>query len=97
MSDQDQSRLHAIVEGRVQGVGFRAFVTREADRLGITGWVRNRRDGSVEVVAEGKRSSLDQLLSALRRGPAAASVIEVKPNWKTGTGEFDQFNVKYSI
>lgn len=97
MTDNENTRLHAIIEGHVQGVGFRAFISRRASELGATGWVRNRRDGTVEVVAEGKRSSLDQLLSALRRGPMSATVTDVKPDWRTATGEFDDFNLKYTV
>lgn len=97
MTENDNTRLHAIIEGRVQGVGYRAFTIRKANELGVDGWVRNLRDGSVEVIAEGRRTDLDQMLSALRRGPTSASVTNVKPDWRSATGEFDGFNVKYSI
>lgn len=63
-----------IVRGRVQGVGFRWFVEREAHMLGITGWVRNNHDGSVEVLAQGTRDQLSGLHSRLREGPRAARV-----------------------
>ena len=66
-----------IVRGRVQGVGFRWFVEREARTLGIAGWVRNRMDGTVEVLAMGTREQLSQLHSHLRQGPRAARVDEV--------------------
>src|SRR2546421_8024107 len=62
-------RLHAVVRGDVQGVGFRYFVQRKADQLGVRGWVRNNDDGTVEVVAEGERAALEQLASALEGGP----------------------------
>jgi acylphosphatase len=70
-----------IVRGRVQGVGFRYFVEAEARRLGITGWVRNNADGSVEVLAMGSRDQLSALYSKLRSGPRAARVdgVEVEP------------------
>jgi acylphosphatase len=97
MTDREDSRLHAIIEGRVQGVGFRAFTMRKANEMGIDGWVRNLRDGSVEVIAEGQRTDLDKLLSALRRGPASAYVTNVKPDWRSATGEFDGFNAKYTL
>jgi acylphosphatase len=97
MTDREDSRLHAIIEGRVQGVGFRAFTMRKANEMGIDGWVRNLRDGSVEVIAEGQRTDLDKLLSALRRGPASAYVTKVKPDWRSATGEFDGFNAKYTL
>ena len=63
-----------IVRGRVQGVGFRWFVWREAERLGVGGWVRNLPDGSVEVVSQGADETLDRLEQALRLGPSGAGV-----------------------
>jgi len=67
-----------IVRGRVQGVGFRWFVEREAHMLGIAGWVRNNHDGSVEVLAQGTRDQLSGLHSRLREGPRAARVDSVE-------------------
>jgi len=67
-----------IVRGRVQGVGFRWFVEREAHILGIAGWVRNNSDGSVEVLAQGSREQLAGLRSRLRQGPRAARVDDVE-------------------
>jgi acylphosphatase len=67
-----------IVRGRVQGVGFRWFVEREAHMLGIKGWVRNNMDGSVEVLAMGSRDQLSGLRSRLREGPRAARVDDVE-------------------
>src|ERR1700722_5899845 len=66
-----------VVRGRVQGVGFRWFVEREAHTLDIAGWVRNNHDGSVEVLAQGSRDQLSGLLSRLREGPRAARVDDV--------------------
>ena len=73
MADKEITRLHAVVEGTVQGVGFRNFVQENAYRLNLTGWVRNRWDGTVEVTAEGDRQDLEKLLQALRRGPRAST------------------------
>ncbi|HKW19051.1 MAG TPA: acylphosphatase [Terriglobales bacterium] len=67
-----------IVRGRVQGVGFRWFVEREARALGVAGWVRNRADGTVEVLAMGTREQLSNLHSRLRQGPRASRVDEVE-------------------
>ena len=67
-----------VVRGRVQGVGFRWFVEREAHVLGVSGWVRNNADGSVEVLAQGTRDQLLGLRSRLRQGPRAARVDEVE-------------------
>jgi acylphosphatase len=66
------------VRGLVQGVGFRWFVSRRADQLGLRGWVRNLRDGSVEVVAQGPESVLEVMHEALRRGPPGARVERVE-------------------
>ncbi len=92
----EYERLHATVEGRVQGVSFRYFVLENAQRLKVTGWVRNRRGGSVEVAAEGGRAALEQLLAALGRGPRAASVTTVKHEWEAATGEFSSFRIRMS-
>ena len=78
---QSENPIHArryIVRGRVQGVGFRWFVEREAHILGIAGWVRNNHDGSVEVFAQGTRDQLSGLHSRLREGPRAARVDSVE-------------------
>jgi len=67
-----------VVRGRVQGVGFRWFVEREAHLLGVSGWVRNNADGSVEVLAQGTRDQLLGLRSRLRQGPRAARVDDIE-------------------
>ena len=69
--------LHFLVRGRVQGVGFRWFVHREAAELGLSGWVRNTEDGDVEVVVTGKAADLDELRRSLRRGPRGARVDQL--------------------
>lgn len=73
----ERQRLDASVRGRVQGVGFRYFVLREADYLGLSGYVANERDGSVRVVAEGPVEVLDELLARLHEGPPASIVERV--------------------
>ena len=85
-------RLTAIVTGDVQGVGYRAFVRRHAQDLRLAGTVENLADGRVEVVAEGPRSELDQLLIFLRRGPIHAEVTAIDENWSEG-GQLDGFYV----
>jgi acylphosphatase len=89
-----KARMHATVQGRVQGVSFRYFVTEQAERLGIQGWVRNRHNGHVEIMAEGSRYSLEQLLRALHQGPPMASVSTVEVEWLPMTGEFSAFWVR---
>ncbi len=88
-------RLHAIVEGRVQGVNFRSYVTREARKLNLTGWVRNQDDGTVEVLAEGEDIALTHLVLILEKGPPMSRVDEVQTNYSQPTGEFAAFAIKY--
>jgi acylphosphatase len=78
MTDTSIQARRFIVRGRVQGVGFRWFVEREAHTLGIAGWVRNNHDGSVEILAQGSRDQLSGLHSRLREGPRAARVDAVE-------------------
>lgn len=97
MNERQNYRLHVRVEGQVQGVGFRYFVMGEAGNLGLTGWVRNRFDGSVEVIAEGERDKLIQLKNALQRGPRSSVVSAVHEEWLEGTGEFPGFSVRATL
>jgi acylphosphatase len=86
-------RLHVIVEGHVQGVGFRYYVSEKALFLGLTGWVRNMYEGQVEVVAEGPRGDLENLLRNLQRGPSGAYVSNVSEDWSPATGDFSRFSI----
>jgi len=88
------SRLHALVFGHVQGVGYRYFVVDQARQTGLTGWVRNLPTGAVEVLAEGTKKDLEALLTRLRRGPTGARVSDVSFDWSAFRGEFDRFSVK---
>lgn len=85
--------LHAIVHGRVQGVGFRYFVVTRARALGVTGTARNLADGTVEVYAEGERAVLAQLERELRRGPPAADVSRVEARYGAARGDTTGFDV----
>jgi acylphosphatase len=87
-------RLHAIVIGRVQGVGYRYFVQRHAVLLSLTGWVRNLPEGNVEITAEGSSEAIDKLCGLLSLGPAGAIVIEVKQDRNEGSGEFNEFRIE---
>ena len=97
MSSSPEKRLHARVNGKVQGVGFRYFVMNAATELALTGWVRNRRDGSVEVVAEGELDQLKRLSGVLARGSRSSSVKEVKTRMQPASGEFGSFNVRSTL
>jgi acylphosphatase len=88
-------RLSAVVHGDVQGVGYRFYAQRHATALGLRGYVRNQWDGTVEVVAEGPRPKLEQLLEALRRGPYGAGVMRVDVEWSPAEGGFSGFQIRY--
>jgi acylphosphatase len=87
--------LQAIVSGYVQGVFFRAFVSRQAEELDLTGYVRNRRDGTVEVQAEGEKAKLEKLVGYLKVGPSGARVEQVAANWSEYSGNYSGFSIRY--
>ncbi|HEY8855057.1 MAG TPA: acylphosphatase [Candidatus Dormibacteraeota bacterium] len=89
----EPERLHGVIKGDVQGVGFRFFLIRRAEALGLTGWVTNRDDGVVEFVAEGRRQDLEQLERAAREGPRMARVTAVEVNWSEATGDLNRFDI----
>jgi len=88
-------RAHVIIAGRVQGVEFRADTRWAAQRIGVFGWVRNRRDGSVEAVIEGEKQRVEEMLAWCRKGSALARVDDVKLEWEPYTGEFTQFIITF--
>ena len=87
-------RARAVIKGRVQGVWFRMETQRTADMNGVAGWVRNRRDGSVEAVFEGPEDAVKATLGWCRTGPPLAKVDRVDVQWETYLGEFKRFEVK---
>lgn len=89
------ARLHIFVFGDVQGVFFRANTQDKARELGLRGWVRNARDGSVEIVAEGEKEALEQLLEWCSHGPAAATVSRLEHAWLENKDEFNDFRIRY--
>jgi len=90
------ARFRALISGRVQMVGFRAFAEMRALRYGATGYVCNLPTGEVEVVAEGDHKLLEEFLQELRRGPRGARVDNVAVNWEPPRGEFRDFSVRYA-
>ncbi len=94
--DSELAAVHAVVQGRVQGVFFRDFVSRRARELALSGYVCNLPGGeAVEVRAEGERNRLEQLVGYLHKGPAAASVKRVETDWSEYTGDYTGFNTRY--
>jgi len=90
---QEVERLHGVVHGYVQGVGFRYFLMREAQRLRLHGWVRNRDDGTVEFIAEGGRADLERLKQAAEQGSRMARVDRVEARWSAAAGNLDSFDL----
>ena len=88
-------RAHAIISGRVQGVFFRMKTFETARKHGVSGWVKNKRDGSVEAVFEGEKILVDKVIEWCRRGPPASRVDNVKLEWENYTGEFTEFGIRY--
>lgn len=88
-------RARIIVEGRVQGVFFRAHTQEMADRLKLKGWVKNRRDGRVEALFEGDQDNVEQMIQWCHRGPPQAKVTSVLITWEEFTGEFKEFSILY--
>ncbi|MCE5323853.1 acylphosphatase [bacterium] len=84
-------RLRAVVQGRVQGVGFRYFVIEQARMLHLVGLVRNLRNGDVEVIAEGEEGPLEAMLVALKNGPRMSYIENVHAVWSPATGEYKTF------
>jgi acylphosphatase len=96
MSDAKFVRVHAVISGRVQGVGFRGFTATAAQRIGLTGWVRNRINGTVETIAEGDQEMLDAFVREISNGPGPSYVENVEVNWQPATGEFRNFKVRWT-
>jgi acylphosphatase len=94
MTEDERARVRIIISGRVQGVFFRRATAEQGRILGITGWVRNLADGSVELVGEGKRRNLELLLAWTRKGPPHARVEAVQTQWELCQDEFLQFEVR---
>ena len=88
-----KSRVHLVITGRVQGVAFRYSTMRKAEKLGVTGWVRNLPDGRVEAVAEGPRETLERFVAWCGKGPSWGRVDGVEATWHPASGEFAAFRV----
>ena len=88
--------LHFLIQGRVQGVGFRWFVHREASELDLRGWVRNTDDGDVEIIASGHSDDLDELRASLRRGPRGSRVDRIIENFleESEAAALDSFHIE---
>lgn len=93
MSETQENRLHLLVKGRVQGVGFRYFTYQTGLNLLLRGWVRNRINGDVEILAEGPRKRLDLLIREVRKGPPVAEIIDLDISWDEPSGDLPPFTI----
>ncbi len=91
-----RSAAEIVVEGRVQGVGFRHYAYRRAEALGLAGYVMNLKDGRVRVHAEGSRDLIEELTRLLEKGPPLSRVERVAVRWLPATGRFSTFDVRYA-
>ncbi|MBI2524881.1 MAG: acylphosphatase [Candidatus Rokubacteria bacterium] len=91
-----RSAAEIVVDGRVQGVGYRNFVERKAGQLGLAGYVMNLKDGRVRVRVEGWRRVIDELARELEKGPPLARVEKVAVTWRPATGRFTSFGIRYA-
>lgn len=89
-----KNRVHLKIHGRVQGVYYRASTVQEAQNWGLTGWVRNCPDGSVEAVAEGAQQKLEDLIAWCRQGPTGARVTSLDVRWQTAENNFYSFSIR---
>ena len=88
-------RITLKIYGLVQMVMFRDFIQRKARKLGLVGWVKNKDDGTVRVVAEGEKDNLEKLISLCYNGPILSKVDKIDVDWQEPNGEFDEFEIKY--
>ena len=92
---EEKAMAHVIISGKVQGVCFRMETKEAAESYGVTGWVRNRSDGSVEAVFEGEKASVDQAINWCWRGSPFSRVDDVTVEWGVPTEDFKTFNIRY--
>jgi acylphosphatase len=96
MNEQDEhAAVKIIVHGRVQGVGFRHYTRVNAQQMELTGWVRNRADGTVEVWAEGPKPTLEDFISVVREGPASSAVRRLETAWHSPKDEYQRFTIRW--
>ncbi len=91
----EKVRAHLKIKGQVQGVYFRAYMQEVAEKFGVTGWVKNCSDGSVETLLEGDKINVERVIDWAHEGPPAAQVYEVEVVWENYTGEFKNFKIKH--
>ncbi len=92
---KEKIRAHVVVSGRVQGVYYRQNAVKQAQKLGLSGWIRNLSDGKVEAVFEGGKENVEKIVNWAKKGPFFSRVSSLKIDWQEYKGEFNNFGVKY--
>lgn len=92
---KEKIRAHVVLSGRVQGVYYRQNTIKQAQRLGLSGWIRNLNDGKVEAVFEGEKENVEKIVNWAKKGPFFARVSSLKIEWQEYKGEFNNFGIKY--
>ena len=92
---EEKARVHLIISGRVQGVCFRAETQRAAKTFGVSGWVRNKPDGTVEAIAQGAKTDVISLINWCKTGPPLSDVEKVDVTWQACHGESSEFDINY--
>ena len=93
----DNIRAHIFISGRVQGIFFRQNTQKKAQKLGVTGWVKNLSDGRVEIVCEGEKEKVEEIVKWAKRGPILAKVNGLDVEWQEYRGEFNNFEIRYEL
>ena len=93
----EKIRAHIFVSGKVQGVFYRENTRKKAEKLGVTGWVKNLRDGRVEAVFEGDKKKVEEMVNWARKGPIWAKVEALDVIWEDYRGEFNGFEIRYDL
>lgn len=95
--DKEKIRAHIFISGRVQGVFFRESTKKKAEKLQVSGWVKNLRDGRVEAVLEGEKGSVEKMVDWARKGPIWANIDALDVMWEDYQAEFKGFEIKYDL
>jgi acylphosphatase len=95
--NNEKARAHILVSGKVQGVFFRENTRKQAEKLGVSGWVKNLQDGRVEAVFEGNKDNVEKLVKWAKKGPIWANVKDLDVDWENYKGEFNTFEIRYDI
>ena len=91
----DVMEIYAIVKGRVQGVGFRFFAERTAEKFSVNGWVRNLPNGDVEILGQGTKEQLEKFIAHIRQGPRSSMVVDIETVWRSPTRIYEYFSITY--